>query len=86
MKGSILTAVAGVWLVSAACAHKPAPAPASAPAPPPAPQNIFALLPEPDGQASGIVVHNSAGSQDLQQPNQALKVARNDAAPSSPYG
>jgi outer membrane protein OmpA-like peptidoglycan-associated protein len=73
--------VAGVWLVSAACAHKPAPAPA-----PPAPENVFALLPEPNGESThGIVVRNQAGAQDVTQSNQAVKVARVDAAPSAPY-
>ena len=85
MRLHLLAAVAGVWLVSAACAHKPAPAPAPAPAPPPAPQNVFALLPEPNGAASAIVVSNQAGSQELTQPKDAVKVARNDTAPSAPY-
>ena len=85
MRLHLLAAVAGVWLVSAACAHKPAPAPAPAPAPPAAPQNIFALLPEPNGAASAIVVRNQAGSQELVQPKDAVKVARNDTAPSAPY-
>jgi len=84
MRGKLLAAVVGVWLVSAVCAHKPAPAPS--PTPQPAPQNIFALLPQPSGEASAIVVRNRAGSQEIVQPKDAVKVARNDTAPSSPYG
>jgi outer membrane protein OmpA-like peptidoglycan-associated protein len=81
MRRKVLAVVAGVWLVTAACAHKPAPAPA----PPPAPQNVFALLPEPSGAASAIVVRNRAGSRELAQANQAVRVDRIDAAPSAPY-
>lgn len=64
----------------AACGHKPAPAPA-----PPAPVNIVALLPEPNGASSGIVVRNQAGVRDLDQPNQAVQVPRIDVAPGTPY-
>lgn len=42
----------------AGCAPKPVPAP---PPPPPAKQNLFVLLPDPDGKPSGITVSNSAG-------------------------
>ena len=69
-----------ILLMLSACAPKPAPAPAP-PAPPP---NVFALLPEPDGSASGITVRNQAGAQQLDQPYQAVRVARNDTAPGTP--
>jgi outer membrane protein OmpA-like peptidoglycan-associated protein len=49
-----------------------------------APQNVVALLPEGDGTATAIAVTNQAGTQDLTQPYQAVRVARNDAPPSSP--
>jgi peptidoglycan-associated lipoprotein len=72
-------------LLAGACAPKRAPAPAVQPAPPPPPQNVFALLPEPDGASSGINVKNQAGSQALSQPYQALRVQRPDLAPSAPF-
>jgi outer membrane protein OmpA-like peptidoglycan-associated protein len=78
-----------ILLIAPACAPKPAPAPPpSPPSPPPAPpviQNVFALLPEPGGQATGIIVRNQAGAQELSQPYQAVRVARNDTPPSAPY-
>ena len=52
--------------------------------PPPPPENIFALLPEPDGSPTAIVVRNQAGSQELNLPNQAVRVPRNDVAPGAP--
>ena len=68
-------------LFAAACAPKHA----SAPPPPRAKQNVVALLPEADGNSSGIVVKNQAGSQALTQPNQAVRVERNDVAPGAPF-
>jgi len=65
-----------------ACAPKRAAAP---PAPPPAKQNVFVLLPEPEGESSGIVVRNQGGAQDLSQPYQAVRVERNDVSPSAPF-
>jgi hypothetical protein len=59
-------------------------APKRTAAPPPAPalkQNIVALLPEPDGASTGIVVRNQAGSQDLTQPDQAVRIPRYDVTP-----
>jgi len=76
------TALAGVLLIASACAPKPAPAPTP---PPPAPQNIVALLPEPGGEPTSIVVRNQAGTQELTQPNQAVRIDRIDTAPSAPY-
>jgi len=76
------TAAAFLILFAAACAPKRTAAP---PPPPPAKQNIFALLPEPQGESSGIVVKNQAGSQDLIQPYQATRVERADVAPTAPF-
>ena len=78
----VATGVALVLLLAAAsCAPKrPAPQP-----PPPAPQSVVALLPEPDGTAGEIVVRNQAGTQALNQPNQAVRLVRNDTPPSAPY-
>jgi peptidoglycan-associated lipoprotein len=70
-------------LLSAACAPKRVAAPPAAPAPP-ARQNVFALLPEPNGESSGIVVRNQAGAQDLTQPYQAVRVQAATVAPSAP--
>jgi outer membrane protein OmpA-like peptidoglycan-associated protein len=78
--------VLGLILGATACAPKRAAAPP--PAPPAAPavkQNVFILLPGPQGTSSGIVVKNQAGSQDLTQPYQAVRVQRNDLAPSAPF-
>jgi outer membrane protein OmpA-like peptidoglycan-associated protein len=71
-------------LLSAACAPKRVAAPPAAPAPPPARQNVFALLPEPQGESSGIVVRNQGGAQDLTQPYQAVRVQAATVAPSAP--
>jgi peptidoglycan-associated lipoprotein len=83
--------MANVWLkvgvcvavlLSAACAPKRAAVP---PPPPPARQNIFALLPEPNGAVTGIVVRNQAGARELTQPDQAVRVERADVAPGAPF-
>jgi len=77
-----LTAVTFLAVLISACAPKRA----AAPPPPPAPrQNIFALLPEPEGTTTGIVVRNQAGSQELSQPYQAVRVERADVAPGAPF-
>jgi peptidoglycan-associated lipoprotein len=68
-------------LLSAACAPKRVAAPPAAPA---AKQNVFALLPEPNGESSGIVVRNQGGAQDLTQPYQAVRVQAVTVAPSTP--
>jgi outer membrane protein OmpA-like peptidoglycan-associated protein len=70
-----------LWM--AGCAKKQAPPPP--PAPPAPKQNVFALLPEPEGNPSAIVVRNSAGAQDLSQSNQAVRVERADVAPTAPF-
>ena len=69
-------------LFASACAPKRAAAP---PPPPPARESVIALLPEPDGQASGIVVTNQAGAQNLTLPYQAVRVASANVAPSAPF-
>ncbi len=69
-------------LLACACSPKRAAAP---PPPPPVPQNVIALLPEPDGATTGIVVRNQGGSQDLTQPSTAVRVARAGTAPSAPF-
>lgn len=69
-------------LFGAGCAKKNPPAP---PVPPPQPQNIFALLPEEDGKKTGIVVKNSAGQQEIGEPNHAVRVANANTAPTPPF-
>ena len=46
---------------------------------------MFVLLPDPEGKPSGIVVKNPAGSQDLSQAYQAIRVERFDVAPGPPF-
>ncbi len=54
--------------------------------PPPAPkQNLFVLLPEPEGKSAGIEVRNAAGVQELVEPRQAVRVERPDAPPGQPF-
>jgi outer membrane protein OmpA-like peptidoglycan-associated protein len=78
-----------VALAGAAC-HKappqaPPPPPPPAPSAPPAPkQNLFVLLPEPDGKPSGITVTNPAGSQTITSPNQVVRVESGADAPAPP--
>jgi outer membrane protein OmpA-like peptidoglycan-associated protein len=80
---------AAILFLVAACAKKPvtqAPPAPPAPAQPPAPkQNIFALLEDPTGKGTAIVVSNSGGTQDISLPNQAVRVEREDVAPTAPY-
>ena len=53
---------------------------------PPAPkQNIIALLPDPDGKNTSIVVTNAGGTQEISQTNQAVRVERADVAPTAPF-
>jgi outer membrane protein OmpA-like peptidoglycan-associated protein len=66
----------------AGCAKKPV---AQAPPPPAPKQNIFALLDDPSGKNSAIVVSNTGGSQDIEQPNHAVRLERADVAPTPPY-
>jgi len=46
---------------------------------------LFVLLPEAGGESTAIVVRNQAGAQDLNLPYQAVRVDRNDVAPSAPF-
>jgi OOP family OmpA-OmpF porin len=69
-------------VLATACAPKRVAAP---PAPPAPKQNVFVLLPDPEGKTSGIVVKNPAGAQDLSQAYQAIRVERFDVAPGSPF-
>jgi len=87
----IQAVVAITMMLSAACAkrqHPTAVAPTSAPAPTPKPvpvQNIFALLPDPQGRATAIVVTNSGGTQEIHEANHAVRIEREDAAPTPPF-
>ena len=69
-------------LLGSSCAPKRVPAP---PPPPPARQNVIALLPEPEGVATAIVVTNQAGSQQVTQANQAVRVQSATVAPTAPF-
>jgi outer membrane protein OmpA-like peptidoglycan-associated protein len=85
-----LGAFAAVLMLFALGCAKPKPAPPPAPPPPqpapPAPkQNIFALLEDPQGKTTAIVVTNTGGTQEIAQPNQAVRVERADVAPTAPY-
>jgi hypothetical protein len=67
----------------AGCAKRQAAPPAPvAPAPV---QNIFALLPDPEGKDIGIVVSNTGGTQEIGQANQAVRVERRDVPPTAPF-
>ena len=84
-KHCVLPVVLAMILCAIQCAKRVPPPPP--PAPPPAAvvkQNVFVLLPEPEGASSGIVVKNQAGAQDLTQPYQAVRVERSDVAPAAP--
>lgn len=74
-------AAASLILLATACTPKRVTAP---PAPPAPKQNVFALLPDPEGKPSGIVVTNQAGARDLSQAYQAIRVERFDVAPGPP--
>jgi peptidoglycan-associated lipoprotein len=74
---------APVLLLACGCAPKQAQAPPPAPAQPK--QNLVVLLPDPEGQPSAIKVTNRAGSQELSQPYQAVRLERPDTAPAPPF-
>jgi outer membrane protein OmpA-like peptidoglycan-associated protein len=88
-------AMVALTMLAAACTRRqpapPAPAaPPRAPVPAPAPPsppvpNMFVLLPDPAGNHTSIVVSNSAGAQEINQPNQAVRVPRADTPPSAPF-
>jgi outer membrane protein OmpA-like peptidoglycan-associated protein len=79
-------AMAALMILAAGCAKpRPIPTPTAA-APTPAPrQNIFALLPDPEGRETRMVVTNSGGTQEIGQTNQAVRVERADVAPTAPF-
>jgi len=72
-------------VVLAACTKKPAPTPPTPPPPPPQPQNIFALLQDPEGRNTAIVVKNTGGEQEIGQPDHAVRVDNANTAPSAPF-
>jgi outer membrane protein OmpA-like peptidoglycan-associated protein len=78
-----LAAILALLLLAAGCTKKPAPVPT--PPLPQQPQNIFALLPDPDGRTTGIVVRNPAGEQEISQPDQAVRVPGATVAPTAPF-
>jgi outer membrane protein OmpA-like peptidoglycan-associated protein len=78
------TGVAVSILLAGGCSRKTVQTP-PAPLPPVAKQNVFVLLPDPEGRPGAIVVRNPAGAQDLSQPYQAVRVERPDVAPSAPF-
>ena len=85
----IQAVVVGLAMLAAACAKRqypapipPAAGPVSAPAPGP---SIFALLPDVEGKPTAIVVTNSGGAQEIREPNHAVRVEREDAAPTAPF-
>jgi peptidoglycan-associated lipoprotein len=80
----LMAGTLGLILAGTACAPKRVAAPPAAPAPL-VKQNVFILLPEPGGTVSGMAVKNQAGSQDLSQPYQAVRVQRPDVAPGAPF-
>jgi outer membrane protein OmpA-like peptidoglycan-associated protein len=71
-------------LLCAGCAKRRLVEPAAAP--PPAPkQNLVVLLPDETGKVGSIVVKNAAGTQELTQGYQAVRVERSDVAPTAPF-
>jgi outer membrane protein OmpA-like peptidoglycan-associated protein len=83
--------VLAATILAAGCAkHRqasiPPPAPPPAPAPAAAPaRNVFAMLPDPGGRITSIVISNPGGTQEIGQPNQAVRVQRADTAPTAPF-
>jgi outer membrane protein OmpA-like peptidoglycan-associated protein len=84
MKARLMLAIVAVVLASG-CAKKPVTQAPPAPPPPAPKQNIFALLPDPTGKSTAIVVTNTGGSQEISLPIQAVRVERADVAPTPPY-
>jgi outer membrane protein OmpA-like peptidoglycan-associated protein len=70
------------FLVRGCAAHRPVPQPAAPAAKDP--DNVFVLLADPDGHVGRIIVSNSQGSQELNQPMTATQVAGAGQAPSAP--
>jgi outer membrane protein OmpA-like peptidoglycan-associated protein len=83
-----LQAAMAALMILAGCAKHPPPIPtptAAAPSAPAPKQNIFALLPDPEGKDTRVVVTNTGGTQEIGQPNQAVRVERADVAPTAPF-
>jgi outer membrane protein OmpA-like peptidoglycan-associated protein len=83
-----LQAAMAALMILAGCAKHPQPIPTPTAAAPKAPapkQNIFALLPDPEGKDTRMVVTNTGGTQEIGQPNQAVRVERADVAPTAPF-
>jgi outer membrane protein OmpA-like peptidoglycan-associated protein len=76
-----------VLLLAAGCGKKPVAQAPPPPTPPPAApkQNIFALLQDPSGKSTAIMVSNTGGTQDIAQPNHAVRVENATVAPTTPY-
>ncbi len=49
-----------------------------------APKNVFVLLPDKDGTTGAIEIRNSAGTQKISKPNQAIRVADKETKPQAP--
>src|SRR5262249_43478373 len=64
------------------CTKKVAQAP---PVPPVPKQGVFVLLRDPEGKPGSIVVRNQGGSQNLDQPYQAVRVDSPTVAPSARF-
>jgi outer membrane protein OmpA-like peptidoglycan-associated protein len=75
------------FLAQGCSAGRPVPPPPPQPAAPAAkePDNVFVLLPDPDGHVGRLLVSNSRGSQELNQARAATEVAGPDQAPSAPF-
>ncbi|HSB71570.1 MAG TPA: OmpA family protein [Candidatus Methylomirabilis sp.] len=71
------------WLAQGCAAQRPVPQPASQPAARD-PDNVVVLLADPDGHVGRIIVSNSQGSQELDQPRAATEIADASRAPSAP--
>ena len=81
-------AIAALMILAAGCVKRPQPIPtptAAAPSAPAPRQNIFALLPDPGGRDTRIVVTNAGGTQEIALTNQAVRVERADVAPTAPF-
>ena len=83
MRKGLPLAIAMILLAGVACTPKRVQTPPP-PAPAPVAQNIFVLLPNADGTPSSIVITNPAGTQEIKQPGQAVRVERSDVAPTAP--
>jgi outer membrane protein OmpA-like peptidoglycan-associated protein len=85
----IRTAVAVLAMLTTGCTKRQHPAPIAPPVAPVAArapaQNIFALLADPEGNQTAIVVTNSGGSQEIREVNHAVRIERADTAPTAPF-